>query len=62
MARDKIADRPLTEYVSTWWYRSPEILMKFDNYTSKVDIWAAGLIMAELYNFGPLICGKSTSD
>ena len=60
MARDKKADRPLTEYVSTRWYWAPEILMKFPDYSTKVDIWAAGLILAELYNFGPLVCGKST--
>lgn len=31
-------------------------------YTPKIDVWAAGLIMAELYNFVPLISGKSAED
>ena len=60
MAKDRSPDTPLTQYVSTRWYWAPEVLMKFETYTSKIDIWAAGLVMAELFNFGPFICGKST--
>ncbi|MCL4123639.1 UNVERIFIED_CONTAM: hypothetical protein GTU68_017720 [Idotea baltica] len=37
-----------TPDISTLWYRAPEILFGSDSYTSKVDIWAVGCIMAEL--------------
>jgi serine/threonine protein kinase len=30
------------------WYRSPELLFGAKKYGTGVDIWAAGLIMAEL--------------
>lgn len=40
---------PYTDYVSTRWYRSPEILLKSTYYNSPVDIFALGCIMAELY-------------
>ena len=25
-------DSPLTDYISTWWYRAPELLLKYNNY------------------------------
>jgi mitogen-activated protein kinase 1/3/mitogen-activated protein kinase 6 len=39
---------PMTEYVTTRWYRAPEILVGWPRYSSAVDIWAAGTILAEL--------------
>jgi protein kinase len=40
---------PHTSYVSTRWYRAPEIILKIESYDPKVDIFALGCIMAELY-------------
>jgi glycogen synthase kinase 3 beta len=37
-----------TPYVGTQYYRPPELLMGIAKYTSAVDIWAVGCIMAEL--------------
>ena len=34
--------------VVTVWYRSPELLLGYKQYTSAIDIWAAGCIFAEL--------------
>jgi serine/threonine protein kinase len=53
---------PYTDYVSTRWYRAPEILLKFSNYNSPVDIFALGCIMAELYLLSPLFAGSSEID
>ncbi|KAK4471500.1 hypothetical protein MN116_004581 [Schistosoma mekongi] len=39
----------LTPIVVTLWYRSPEILIQSE-YLSPCDIWAAGCIIAELFN------------
>jgi protein kinase len=47
-AHDKF-NMPHTSYVSTRWYRAPEIMLKIDSYDPKVDIFALGCIMAELY-------------
>ena len=44
----------LTDYICTRWYRAPECILKSNNYNEKVDIWALGCIMAELYNLRPL--------
>jgi mitogen-activated protein kinase 1/3 len=43
--------------VVTQWYRAPEIITDA-NYTSKVDVWSVGVIMAELYMQGHIFPGK----
>jgi len=37
-----------TEYVTTRWYRAPEILLGVKTYFSSMDIWSVGCIAAEL--------------
>lgn len=32
----------LTEYVATRWYRAPEIMLSFQNYTTAIDVWSVG--------------------
>lgn len=39
------AGQSVTEYVSTRWYRAPELLLGSKNYGFQVDIWAIGCIM-----------------
>ena len=39
----------VADYVSTRWYRAPEVLLRSTNYSSPIDVWAVGCIMAELY-------------
>ena len=51
-----------TDYVSTRWYRAPELVLRFQNYSEKVDIFALGCIMAELILGRPLFPGTSESD
>ena len=49
LAREIRARPPFTDYVSTSWYRAPEVLLRGSVYNSPLDIWAVGGIMAELY-------------
>jgi serine/threonine protein kinase len=51
-----------TEYVSTRWYRAPELILRSQTYTESVDIFALGCIMAELYLGRPIFPGISESD
>jgi len=62
LAREVRSRPPFTDYVSTRWYRAPEILLKSTNYNSPIDIFALGCIMAELYLLGPLFNGSSETD
>ncbi|KAG9302139.1 hypothetical protein G9A89_020573 [Geosiphon pyriformis] len=53
---------PYTDYVSTRWYRAPEVLLRSNFYSSPIDIWALGAIMVELYTLKPLFPGQSEVD
>ncbi|OHT15966.1 putative serine/threonine-protein kinase [Tritrichomonas foetus] len=62
LAREIRSRPPYTEYVSTRWYRAPEIILRHEFYNSPVDIWAVGAIMAELYMMKPIFQGTSETD
>ncbi|TNN19068.1 Serine/threonine-protein kinase MAK, partial [Schistosoma japonicum] len=62
LAREIRSQPPYTDYVSTRWYRAPEVLLRSTNYNSPVDLFAVGCIMAELYTFRPLFPGSSEID
>lgn len=54
---------PLTEYVSTRWYRAPEVMLCFeDGYGPPMDMWSVGCIFAELLAGKPLCAGKDFMD
>jgi serine/threonine protein kinase len=50
----------MTEYVTTRWYRAPEIIVGWSMYTAAVDMWAAGCIMGELLGRTPLFPGSDS--
>lgn len=62
LARETNSAPPYTEYVSTRWYRAPEVLLKSRDYSNPVDMWALGTIMAELVNLRPLFPGETEID
>lgn len=51
-----------TDYVSTRWYRAPELLVGDTAYGRGVDVWAVGCLMAEISNGLPLFPGESDVD
>ncbi|XP_047672358.1 serine/threonine-protein kinase ICK-like isoform X2 [Tachysurus fulvidraco] len=62
LAREIRSCPPYTSYVSTRWYRAPEVLLSSTRYSSPIDHWAVGCIMAELYKLRPLFPGSSEVD
>lgn len=62
LAREIRSSPPYTDYVSTRWYRAPEVLLRSTSYNSPIDVWASGCIMAELYTRRPLFPGTSEID
>jgi len=62
LAEGDICQSVMTEYVSTRWYRSPELIIGSNHYNEGVDAWALGCIVAELYAGRPLFPGTSTLD
>ena len=62
LAREIRSRPPFTDYVSTRWYRAPELLLGAVNYNSPIDIFAMGCILAELFLRRPLFPGTSEAD
>lgn len=57
LAKEIDARPPFTDYVSTRWYRAPEILLRQPDYNAPIDIFALGAITAELFTMRPLFPG-----
>ncbi|OEL31593.1 Cyclin-dependent kinase F-3 [Dichanthelium oligosanthes] len=62
LAREVSSNPPYTDYVSTRWYRAPEVLLQSSAYTPAIDMWAVGAILAELFTLSPLFPGESETD
>lgn len=52
----------MTTYVSTRWYRSPELVLRSHNYGPTSDVFALGCVMAELFRSEPIFPGASELD
>lgn len=60
---DPSSDRPsYTHTVATRWYRAPELLYGARQYGAAVDVWAAGMALAEALALSPLVPGDSDID
>jgi len=46
--------RNYTNEVVTLWYRSPDVLLGSNYYTTTIDIWSIGCIFIELIIFKPM--------
>ncbi|KGN51693.1 cyclin-dependent kinase G-2 isoform X1 [Cucumis sativus] len=51
-----------THMVVTLWYRAPELLLGTRKYSTAIDMWSLGCIMAELLSKQPLFNGKTEVD
>ncbi|EGC35136.1 hypothetical protein DICPUDRAFT_18522, partial [Dictyostelium purpureum] len=52
----------ITPNVVTLWYRSPELLLGLEKYSTAVDLWSVGCIFGELCIGRPLIAGSNDID
>ena len=48
--------------VVTLWYRAPDVLLGSRTYSTSIDIWSAGCIMAEMISGVPLFRGRDNND
>ncbi|KAJ2809407.1 hypothetical protein H4R20_000132 [Coemansia guatemalensis] len=62
LVHDLDFSRPLTDYISTRWYRAPEVLLNCPNYSMPIDVWAVGTIISELATLHPLFPGHNQID
>ncbi len=61
-AKVLIPTEPNVSYICSRYYRAPELIFGAVNYTTKIDIWSAGCVMAELMLGQPLFPGESSID
>ncbi|KAJ0544943.1 putative protein-serine/threonine kinase CMGC-CDK-PITSLRE family [Helianthus annuus] len=54
--------KPYTHLVVTLWYRAPELLLGTKLYSTAIDMWSLGCIMAELLSKQPIFNGKTEFD
>jgi mitogen-activated protein kinase 1/3 len=47
---------PARAYVS--WYRAPEVMLTFKEYTRAIDMWSVGCVLAEMLSGQPLFPGR----
>ena len=49
-------------YICSRFYRPPELVIGATKYTTQVDVWSMGCVIAELVLYRPIFPGKSASD
>ena len=62
LARETHSTSPYTTYVSTRWYRAPEVLLRAGEYSAPVDMWAMGAMAVEIATLKPLFPGGNEVD
>jgi male germ cell-associated kinase len=62
LAREVCSKDLMTSYVSTRWYRAPEVILAAPDYSLPVDLFAVGCIASELYKLRPLFPGVNECD
>ncbi|CAF1367578.1 unnamed protein product [Rotaria sordida] len=59
MAR-QYRDHDQTQYVVTRWYRAPEVILGYTEYSQAIDLWSMGCILAEMFGRKPIFSGTNT--
>ncbi|OCH95242.1 Pkinase-domain-containing protein [Obba rivulosa] len=61
-AKILVAGESNVSYICSRYYRAPELIFGATNYTTNIDIWSTGCVMAELMLGQPLFPGESGID
>ncbi|KAB8349627.1 hypothetical protein FH972_023646 [Carpinus fangiana] len=61
-AKILVEHEPNVSYICSRYYRAPELIFGATNYTTKIDVWSTGCVMAELMLGQPLFPGESGID
>lgn len=61
-AKILVPGEPNVSYICSRYYRAPELIFGATNYTTNIDIWSTGCVMAELMQGLPLFPGESGID
>ncbi|KAK6621406.1 Glycogen synthase kinase-3 beta [Polyplax serrata] len=61
-AKHLIKGEPNVSYICSRYYRAPELIFGAIDYTTKIDVWSAGCVLAELLLGQPIFPGDSGVD
>ncbi|CAA0813599.1 Shaggy-related protein kinase theta [Striga hermonthica] len=61
-AKMLVPGEPNISYICSRYYRAPELIFGATEYTTAIDMWSAGCVMAELLLGKPLFPGESSVD
>lgn len=61
-AKILVAGEPNVSYICSRYYRAPELIFGATDYTTNIDIWSTGCVMAELILGKPIFPGESGVD
>ncbi|XP_061967039.1 shaggy-related protein kinase theta-like [Populus nigra] len=61
-AKMLVPGEPNISYICSRYYRAPELIFGASDYTSAIDIWSVGCVLAELLLGQPLFPGESSVD
>ncbi|RWR97448.1 Protein kinase domain-containing protein [Cinnamomum micranthum f. kanehirae] len=61
-AKVLVKGEPNIAYICSRYYRAPELIFGATEYTTSIDIWSAGCVLAELLLGQPLFPGESAVD
>lgn len=61
-AKQLVRGEPNVSYICSRYYRAPELIFGATDYTSQIDIWSAGCVVAELLLGQPIFPGDSGVD
>lgn len=61
-AKKLVPDEPNVSYICSRYYRAPELIFGNSQYTTQIDVWAVGCVIAELMLGQPIFPGESGVD
>jgi glycogen synthase kinase 3 beta len=61
-AKQLVAGEPNVSYICSRYYRAPELIFGNSNYTTSIDVWSVGCVIAELMLGQPIFPGESGVD
>lgn len=61
-AKQLIPGEPNVSYICSRYYRAPELIFGNTNYTTQIDVWSIGCVIAELMLGQPIFPGESGVD
>jgi len=61
-AKILVPGEPNVSYICSRYYRAPELVFEATQYTTAIDVWSLGCVMAEMLLGNPLFPGESAVD